>query len=193
MLTPFHDDFFFNDDFFDGFFALPRRVGILASHASPQAQCRVTDDGLVLELEVPRFKKEHISVEAVPHSGRVVVTGKRDSQSAPNALHSAGRTMPSFQRAFSVSPRVYNLTKLTSTVEDGVLTIRIPHHTEAEPASPKLPPASRQDEAIAVNEVPPAVPAESAVAARQSTDFAWPPRMDCPPHIHDHHAPWSDP
>jgi HSP20 family molecular chaperone IbpA len=193
MLSPFHDDFFFNDDFFDDFFGFPtlrRRPALLsapsmalvAQPSGPQAHCSVMEDGLVLELEVPRFKKEHIKIDANVETGRLVINAHRDTSDSQSALHSAGTTVGSFRRAFKVSPRAYDLKNLTYTVEDGVLTIKIPQQPEAAPSSPKMPPAQTKEEQISVEQAAPAAAAEGAVTEpREQAVFEWPPRMDVTP------------
>ena len=86
-------------------------------------------EGMVeVELEVPRYRSEDIAVTADVDSGIVTVVGKRHD--ARQGMSSTGThtstSVPSFSRSFTMSPRRFDLSKVTSEVMDGVLCIRIP-------------------------------------------------------------------
>lgn len=182
---------FFDDVFFDSFVAMPRRPVLAPSAVRPphpvgsQLQCRAVDKGVVLELEVPRFRQEHITVEADPASGTLVVTGRRGTGS--------DREAGNFRRAFKVPRDTYDLAKLESAVADGVLTIRLPELPRPVP-TPLRRPRSRSephhDEDVAVERTAAAAaeadPAKTKEAERgavaeahpQQQLFEWPPRME---------------
>jgi len=138
----FDDHFLLGDSFFGDFFNFPRFGDIVQSSPGPVGFCRVLEDGLELELEVPRFRKEDITVDVDEKRGRLVISGKREPPSGGSqkgTVHVAGTSVPSFSRVYTVDPRVYDLKKLSSDVAEGVLTIRIPYvetKVSIEPSQP---------------------------------------------------------
>jgi HSP20 family molecular chaperone IbpA len=79
------------------------------------------NDALTFELNVPRFKQADIQVKADETSGQVTITGKRAARAGET-----GEATQSFERSFAVSPKQFDLKKVESSVEDGVLTVRVP-------------------------------------------------------------------
>jgi len=124
----FDDHFLLGDSFFGDFFNFPRHGDFVQSSPGPAAYCRVLEKGLEIELEVPRFRKENIKVEPDERTGRLLISGKRESpKEGKGTLHVAGTSVPSFRRVFTVDPRVYDLKKIATNVEDGILNVTIPY------------------------------------------------------------------
>lgn len=117
------------DSFFGDFFNFPRFENLVQSSPGPSAYCRVQEKGLELELEVPRFRKEDIKVEADDKTGRLLISGCREAPKGvqKGTFHVAGSSIPSFRRVFTIDPRSYDLKNISTNIEDGVLTILIPH------------------------------------------------------------------
>ena len=117
------------DSFFGDFFNFPRFENLVQSSPGPSAYCRVQEKGLELELEVPRFRKEDIKVEADDKTGRLLISGCRDAPKGAQkgTFHVAGSSIPSFRRVFTIDARGYDLKNISTNLEDGVLTILIPH------------------------------------------------------------------
>jgi len=79
------------------------------------------NDALTFELNVPRFKQADIQVKADEASGQVTISGKRAARAGES-----GESTLTFERSFAVSPKQFDLAKIESVVEDGVLMVRVP-------------------------------------------------------------------
>jgi HSP20 family protein len=98
----------------------------------PAADVYETDEEYVVELEVPGFAREELEVEVADHT--LVVRGAHEE-----ATGTAGREVllherleRSFVRRFEL-PLGTNVEQLTAGCEKGVLTMRVPKTTTAEP------------------------------------------------------------
>jgi HSP20 family molecular chaperone IbpA len=122
--------------------------GLLDSfdNTAPYAQVRETNKAAILELEVPRYTAQELSIEADPNTGRLVVSGRRsgdrsfledeDDNDGFGALLFASSPLSSFRKAFHFSPRHYDLTNVSSVLKDGVFKIKVPKLPEPEQPKP---------------------------------------------------------
>jgi HSP20 family molecular chaperone IbpA len=173
----FFDDWFFSDPFFRA----PAFHTMLAPFESTlNLAAHEVADGVEVELEVPRYRAEDIKVTTSVDTGLVTIEGKREQRDAAAASTHTATTVPAFRRSFTVSPRRYDLTKLTSKVEDGLLVIRIPRKAAE---SPKKLEAKAQPVSIAGTLAPQITESKSADAkdtgkvALWGAMPQWPPRL----------------
>lgn len=115
------------EDFFDPWQAV--------SH--PAEHVRESPDALLIEFELPRYRQEDVTV-TTDATGNVTVSGSRpDARPHHDASFgyfiAGGAQSTSFQRTFNVSPRFYDVARLTKTLDAGVLTITIPKVPQTPP------------------------------------------------------------
>jgi HSP20 family molecular chaperone IbpA len=151
-------------------------------NTAPYGQARETTKGVILELEVPRYEAKDLSVDVDTTTGRVTVIGRASSAQQTNKgttedeefgqLIYASSPLVNFQRTYYVNPQLYDLSKLTTDLRNGVFYIRVP----------KLPPTapSQSPKAVTIfgsgqsrELVPKTTPQE--FAALQNT--RWPPAL----------------
>jgi HSP20 family molecular chaperone IbpA len=121
----------------------------------------VKSNNLFIEVEVPRFKPEELKVEANPKTGVIRIWGSR------------GKGKPSFQHRLLVSPKVYDVEKQTSSLQDGVFTVTVPQKQMiAEKPQEKATTAKHP----ATGEMQEASEGQIAVQAPH-TAAEWPPRL----------------
>lgn len=105
----------------------------LAARLSTSPRTNLYDGGnsLVAVMEVPGMTEENINIEA--HREVLTVSGERNTE-APEGyrVHRQERTSRSFTRSFGL-PTPVDLEKTTATLRDGVLTITMTKHPEAQP------------------------------------------------------------
>lgn len=94
----------------------------------PTVSAYETEEGLVVELEVPGFDADELGVAVTDHS--VSVTGDRNEQA--EAAERAPRLEAHFERRFAL-PAETDSTKLTAEYGKGVLTLRVPKLKVTEP------------------------------------------------------------
>jgi len=97
------------DELFDGLFQeFWRSPAFIFERNWKPTEVRVTEKEYTIEIELPRFKKEDITIEIVDSS--IVITAKNNKTS--------------FIRSFSYSDANFDETQ--SKLEDGVLTVTVP-------------------------------------------------------------------
>ena len=98
----------------------------------PPADISKDDVGYCIELEVPGFNNDDVSVEA--HDGVLTITGKREQarNSEKDGLVRQERSYGRFSRQFSL-PDGTITDEISATVKQGMLNIRIPYASPAEP------------------------------------------------------------
>ena len=142
----------------------PEVFGPLASE--PAAHGYEQDDRLTLEFEVPRYRAAELTVVADPATGVVEVRGERAPPGGAGGAWADGHllfgaaTPTSFRRAFRLSPRVYDLAKVTYAVTDGVLAVTVPKLPE--PPAPETHTLFDGAAALRPPQAPPAVTAGPA-------------------------------
>jgi HSP20 family protein len=101
---------------------------------TPLADVEETDDGYVIELELPGVTKKDVDIAISER--RLTVTGERKEKERKGILRRQTRAVGRFQ--FDVQlPGPIDDNAVVATMEDGVLTIRVPkskgdrpHHIE---------------------------------------------------------------
>jgi HSP20 family protein len=101
---------------------------------TPQTDVVETDKAFLLELELPRVKKEDIKVAV--HDGILTLTGKRESRSdiEKYRYHRQERLFGTFRRQF-VLPEGVDESQITAEFKEGVLELKIPKIAELQPKS----------------------------------------------------------
>lgn len=90
------------------------------------------DDSYNIHMDLPGFEKENIDISF--HQGRLTIKGQRETikQENENKFKSIERSSGSFCRNFSF-PDIVDSEKMTATYENGVLDIRVPKQSIAQP------------------------------------------------------------
>jgi len=108
------------------------------SVGGPRVQVRESANAVRIELEVPRYRESDLRVDTDMDRGIITVTGTKASATdrAPEFEHLlfASEPMGSFRRSFNVSPQLYNIDGLSSSLADGVLTITVPKRQQQQQA-----------------------------------------------------------
>ena len=98
-------------------------INALDDAFTPLADLEETDDAYVLEAELPGVKKQDITVEALGR--RITITGERKEKERTGVLRQRTRTVGRFFLEVQV-PGEVDPDRIEATLEDGVLTVRIP-------------------------------------------------------------------
>lgn len=98
----------------------------------PMTDVSETPEHLTLRLEVPGLSREqiHISVE----NNMLTVRGEKTQETSTEneTFYRTERSYGSFERSFSLPSHV-DAENVSASLEDGVLTIRLPRREEARP------------------------------------------------------------
>jgi HSP20 family protein len=101
----------------------------------PRTDVEETNDAFVIELDLPGLKKEDINIELSGH--RLTVTGERKERQREGVLRRRTRTVGRFRYEI-VLPVDVDDKKVEASLNEGVLTVRIPKHTAEEPKRIKI-------------------------------------------------------
>lgn len=118
----------------DRSFSPPREARVYSrSSFAPPCDVNESENGYVLSIDVPGFKKEDISIEA--KGKQVVVSGERKKEEGEKiwTTHRMERNYGTFHRSFEL-PEEINTDTIDAFYESGVLRIAIP---KAEASKPK--------------------------------------------------------
>lgn len=97
----------------------------------PRANLYDTGNEVVAVLEVPGLVEDDIRIEA--HQDALTVTGERKLPPHEGVtVHRAERSPGKFSRSFGLPTRV-DLERTTAKLKNGLLTITLPKHPEAQP------------------------------------------------------------
>ncbi len=97
----------------------------------PRANLYDTGSEVVAVLEVPGLAEDAIRIEA--HQDALTVSGERKVTTPDGVtVHRAERSPGKFSRSFGLPARV-DLEKTTARLHNGLLTITLPKHPEAQP------------------------------------------------------------
>ena len=94
------------------------------------ADVRADDDAVVFDCDVPGVKEEDLEITLEGHV--LTIKGVRKYESCENEQVVLGRAYGAFQRSWTL-PDALDEEKLTATLADGVLTVRIPKQPKAKP------------------------------------------------------------
>ncbi len=121
----------FNDSFFSDNSALE------ADSVNPiRTDIRKTEDGYLLEAELPGFKKEDISVDIENEILTIKAHKNRDSEEKTDSYIRTERSWGEYQRSFNV--KGIDTDAVKAKYENGVLALTLPSITPAEPPSKQL-------------------------------------------------------
>ncbi|KAI5386685.1 18.1 kDa class I heat shock protein-like [Lathyrus oleraceus] len=96
------------------------------SFLNEQVDWKETAEAHVLKAEIPRLKKEEVSIEV--EDGRVLqIRGERsmEKEESNDGCHRVERSSGKFMRSFTL-PSNCKLHEVKASMEDGVLTVTIP-------------------------------------------------------------------
>ncbi|HLV02405.1 MAG TPA: Hsp20/alpha crystallin family protein [Acidobacteriota bacterium] len=143
-LRPYQDfprsrvwDRFFNDSIFrvlDGLEGTERET---SSHSwTPAVDIYETPDEFVFDAELPGFERDHIDINV--EEGTLSITAERKAEeSDQHNYQRRERLYGKFYRSFRL-PVLANAEKITASLKDGVLTVRVPKREEARPRQIKV-------------------------------------------------------
>ena len=98
----------------------------------PNVQARESNKHVIIDVDVPRYRMDELTVTTDEDTGAIVVDGRRDVMLFPSFfgpfhhILAASSPLDSFSRTFYVSPSVYDVDKATTSLEAGVLSIIVP-------------------------------------------------------------------
>jgi HSP20 family protein len=102
----------------------PELPSLLGSDGfTPQADLEETDDGYLLEVELPGVKKKDISIDV--EGRRIVISGERPEQKRTGWLRRQSRSWGRF-RYEVVLPDPVDEDGVEAALHDGVLQVRVP-------------------------------------------------------------------
>jgi len=96
----------------------------------PPVDVRASDTEVALVWDMPGVKREDLEITLANHV--LTVKGTRRFESKDNEQVMLGRSYGSFTRSYTL-PEFLDEQKLAAELADGVLTVRIPKHPEAQP------------------------------------------------------------
>ncbi|TNC19603.1 Hsp20/alpha crystallin family protein [Amycolatopsis alkalitolerans] len=97
---------------------------------SPSADVTETDTEYVFDVELPGLTREDITVEVI--GNRLAITGELKEQERKGRAHSRTRRTGKFSYRVLL-PRGVDGDKVAATLENGVLTVRVPKTEAAQP------------------------------------------------------------
>jgi len=97
---------------------------------TPAIDVRANDRELVFVCDVPGLKQEDLEITLQNHVLEIEGTRKFDGNENEQVM--LGRSYGSFRRKFTL-PDSLDEEKLSASLADGVLTVRIPKHAKAQP------------------------------------------------------------
>jgi HSP20 family molecular chaperone IbpA len=93
----------------------------------PHCHVRETPTSAILEVEVPRYTPEEIKVASDPTYGTVNISAQRANQNEDDdMLLFSASPLTRFSRTFTFSPYYYDVSKFTTSLAYGVLTVTVP-------------------------------------------------------------------
>jgi HSP20 family protein len=96
---------------------------LLGGAFTPLADLEETDDGYVVEIELPGIKRDDVSLEVAGR--RLTVSGERKERERVGVLRRRTRTVGQF-RYEVVLPGDVEEEGVTAAMDEGVLTVRVP-------------------------------------------------------------------
>jgi len=124
------------DDVLDGFFNdFPRHLK-RSTDGYPVADIYTTDDGnTIMEFALAGFSKEELSIDIKPGRRSIMVSANTSTVDDSSIRRIARR---SFQKTYVNYDDNLDLTAVTATFKDGLLTVNVPKRPETKPLSVKI-------------------------------------------------------
>ncbi len=108
----------------------PSFPSVLGEGFTPLADVEETDDAYVVEVELPGVKREDVSIEVAGR--RLTVSGERKERQRVGILRRRTRTVGRFHYEVVV-PGDVEEEEVSASMDEGVLTIRMPKPASARP------------------------------------------------------------
>ncbi len=105
-------------------------AGVLAQRTLARVEFCDEGDAFVLEAEVPGFEKDEIQVSLEEET--LTIRGEPRAAEATAEAPKRSRPRASFARSFTLPVRV-DAEKVTATLRNGILELRLPKAAEAKP------------------------------------------------------------
>jgi len=99
-------------------------------YISPEVDIFETNEGYLLEAEMPGVNKE--GLEITLEGNELTIVGHRNREATSGALIFRERTAADFRRVFEVDPAV-DAKKIGAKMHQGVLTLTLPKSEEVKP------------------------------------------------------------
>lgn len=115
---------------FEGSIISPLSFGDQGSF--PPADLFVTDDEVVFELAVPGVKQENLSISVTGNTLTLMGEVKREREQHKGQTYLQEIWQGTFQRSFQLPIQV-DADKATASVQDGILTLRLPKSEAMKP------------------------------------------------------------
>jgi HSP20 family molecular chaperone IbpA len=100
----------------------------------PRYEVRESENSIMIELEVPRYRQEDLNIVTDVDRGIVTVEGSRRNANQPqqpegdqfNQLLVATEPLSGFKRSFRLAPGAYDISQMRSNLQHGVLRLVVP-------------------------------------------------------------------
>jgi HSP20 family protein len=97
---------------------------------TPLANIVETDDGYVLQAEMPGVTRD--GLEVTVENGDLTILGRRKSYESPGVLLYRESRTSDFRRSFEIDPSI-NTAGISAKIEQGVLTLHLPKAEAVKP------------------------------------------------------------
>lgn len=104
----------------------PARVNYL----TPLANITETEDGYVLQAEMPGVSRD--GLEVTVENGDLTIVGRRKGYESPGVLLYGESRSADFRRTFEIDPSI-NSAGITAKLEQGILTLHLPKAEAVKP------------------------------------------------------------
>ena len=103
---------------------------VRTSFVTPLANIVETDDGYVLQAEMPGVTRD--GLEVTVENGDLTILGRRKSYESPGVLLYRESRTADFRRSFEIDPSI-NTSGISAKIEQGVLTLHLPKAEAVKP------------------------------------------------------------
>ena len=101
-----------------------------ASYLTPLANISETQDGYVLQAEMPGVSRD--GLEVTVENGDLTIVGRRRGYESPGVLLHGESRVADFRRTFEIDPSI-NSAGITAKLEQGILTLLLPKAEAVKP------------------------------------------------------------
>jgi len=101
-----------------------------AEFVSPEVNIFETQEGYVLEAEMPGVNKDGLEITVA--GNEITIVGRRTSEAASGEPLFRERTTADFRRVFELDPAI-DTSKINAKMNQGVLTLTLPKSEEVKP------------------------------------------------------------
>jgi HSP20 family protein len=100
------------------------------TYVSPEVNIYETQDGYVLEAEMPGVSKE--GLEITLEGNEITITGHRKNQATTGTSLIRERGLADYRRVFDLDPAI-DTAKISATMEQGLLSLTLPKSEKVKP------------------------------------------------------------